>query len=238
MKQLALVLAILGTAGAWVADLLLLSVPAFRNGWWTLSLFAFPAALLVLSWGGEENRKLRIAAILIFVVGLGGWIGLRFTGKIPTDPPPAVAVGDRAPDFMLKNQHGKDVRLNDLVEQGRVVLIFFRGKYCLACRAALRGLLPRYPDFKSSNVSIVAVGPVTPEEAKGFDLPFDVLSDLEFEATKKYGLFHEKGLMGKDVPRPTTMLIDKGTRKIRWMRTETDVRTRPDPEEVFNLLRE
>ena len=44
--------------------------------------------------------------------------------------------------------------------------------------------------------------------------------------------------MGKDVPRPTTIFIDKGTRKIRWMRTETDGRTRPDPEEIFNLLRE
>jgi peroxiredoxin len=87
-------------------------------------------------------------------------------------------------------------------------------------------------------VEVVAVGPVTPEEAKSFDLPFPVLSDLQFEATKKYGLFHEKGVVGHDVPRPTTILIDKGTRKIKWMRVETDARTRPDPEEVFNLLRQ
>jgi len=79
---------------------------------------------------------------------------------------------------------------------------------------------------------------VTPEEAKDFGLPFPVLSDLEFEATKKYGLFHEKGLMGKDVPLPTTIFLEKSTRKIRWMRTERDARTRPDPEEVFNLLRQ
>jgi len=127
MKQLALVLAILGTAGAWVADLLLLSVPAFRNGWWTLALFAFPAALIVLAWSGEENRKLRAGAAIFFVVLLGGWIGLRFSGKLP-DAAPAVAVGDRAPDFILKNQDGKHVRLSDLTDDGRVVLIFFRGK--------------------------------------------------------------------------------------------------------------
>lgn len=237
MKQLALVLAILGTGGAWVADVLLLSIPAFRNGWWTLAFFAFPAALLVLAWSGEENRKLRVGAAIVFLVGLGGWIALRFTGKIP-DTPAAVAVGERAPNFTLKNQDGKNVSLSDLTDDGhRVVLIFFRGKYCLACRAALRGLLPRYEDFKNSKVSIVAVGPVTPEEAKAFELPFPVLSDLEFEATKKYGLFHEKGLLGKDVPRPTTLFLDK-ERVIRWMRTETDVRTRPDPEEIFNLLRQ
>jgi hypothetical protein len=33
------------------------------------------------------------------------------------------------------------------------------------------------------------------------------------------------------------MLLDKGTRTILWMHTETDVRTRPDPEDIFNLLR-
>ncbi|MBI3858472.1 MAG: redoxin domain-containing protein [Planctomycetes bacterium] len=233
MKQLALVVSILATPGVWIADALLLSVPAFRNGWWTLAFFAFPAAMIVLAMGGDQNQKLKIAACVVFVLGLGGWIGLRFTGKIGGTP--AVAVGDRAPDFMLKDQNGKNVRLSDLTDQGRVVLIFFRGKYCLACRAALRGLLPRYPDFVHSKVSVVAVGPMTPEEAKGFDLPFPVLSDPELEATKKYGLLHEKGLLGKDVPRPTTLFLDKD-RIIRWMRAETDTRTRPDPEEIFELL--
>lgn len=236
MKAVALVLAIAGTIGAWVADVLLLSVPAFRNGWWTLTFFAFPAAMLTLAWGVEGRKGLRIAAWLVFIAGLGGWAALRFAGKIDL-PAPAVAVGDRAPDFMLRDQNGNDVRLSDLSDRGRVILIFFRGKYCLACRGALRGLEGRLKDFQDSKVSVVAVGPVTPEEAKAFDLPFPVLSDMSFEATKKYGLLHEKGLLGKDVARPTTLLIDK-SRVIRWMRAETDVRTRPDPEELFELLRQ
>jgi peroxiredoxin len=236
MKAFALVLAILGTVGAWVADALLLHVPAFRNGWWSLAFFVVPAALLALAWGAEGKKGLKAAAWIVFLAGLGGWIGLRVFPKIGGTP--AVAVGDRAPDFMLKDQDGKDVRLSDLTDQGRVVLIFFRGKYCLACRASLRGLLPRVEDFKNSKVSIVAVGPVTPEEAKAFELPFLVLSDLQFEATKKYGLFHEKGLLGRDVPRPTTLFIDKSSRTIKWMRAETDPRTRPDPEEIFELLRQ
>jgi peroxiredoxin len=86
-------------------------------------------------------------------------------------------------------------------------------------------------------VALLAVGPVTPEVAKGFGLPFPVVSDLELEATKKYGLVHEKGMMGKDVPRPTVLLIDKD-RVIRWMRAETNIRTRPDPDEIFEQLRQ
>jgi peroxiredoxin len=234
MKQLSLVLAILATIGVWIADILLLSVPAFRNGWWTLTFFAFPAALLALAWGGEGHKGLKIGAWLVFIIGLGGWVALRTVPRI--EGTPSVAVGDRAPDFMLKDQEGRDVRLSDLTDQGRVVLIFFRGKYCLACRAALRGLLPKLEDFKNSRVAVVAVGPMTPAEAKAFDLPFPVLSDPDLEATKKYGLVHEKGLLNKDVPRPTTMLIDK-ERKIRWMRAETSLRVRPDPEEVFEQLK-
>jgi peroxiredoxin len=80
------------------------------------------------------------------------------------------------------------------------------------------------------------VGPMTPAEAKALDLPFPVLSDPDLETTKKYGLVHEKGMMGKDVPRPSTLLIDK-ERKIRWMRAETSVRIRPDPEEIFEQLK-
>jgi peroxiredoxin len=102
----------------------------------------------------------------------------------------------------------------------------------------LRGLASRAEDFTNSRVAVVAVGPVRPEEAKGFGLPFPVVSDLELEATKKYGLVHEKGIMGKDVPRPTVLLLDKSTRVIRWMRVESDVRTRPDPDEIFQAMRQ
>ena len=157
MKQLLHVLAILGTIGVLVADVLLLSVPAFRNGWWTLTFFAFPLAFLAIGWGGELKKALRIGAWVVFLAGLGGWIALRTIPKI--EGTPSVAVGDYAPDFMLKDQDGKDVRLSDLTDQGRVVLIFFRGKYCLICRAALRGLLPRLEDFKNSRVAVVPVPP-------------------------------------------------------------------------------
>ena len=127
MKPFLHALAILATLGVFVADTLLLSVPAFRNGWWTLTFFAFPAALLALGWGGDAKKGLRIAAWLVFLAGVGGWIGLRSVGKIAGSP--GVAVGDRAPDFMLKDQDGKDLRLSDLTDHSRVVLVFFRGRY-------------------------------------------------------------------------------------------------------------
>ena len=41
----------------------------------------------------------------------------------------AVKVGDKAPDFKLKNTAEQDVNLHHLLEQAPVVLIFYRGKW-------------------------------------------------------------------------------------------------------------
>ena len=40
-----------------------------------------------------------------------------------------VKVGDKAPDFTLKNTAGQDVNLHHLLEQAPVLLIFYRGKW-------------------------------------------------------------------------------------------------------------
>lgn len=83
---------------------------------------------------------------------------------------------------------------------------------------------------------LVAVGKVTPEEAKAMALPFPVLSDLDLAVAKQYGLLHEKGYMFKDVARPTTILLGPD-REIRWLRASDNVRLRPGVDEIFEELR-
>lgn len=83
---------------------------------------------------------------------------------------------------------------------------------------------------------MVAVGPQTPEESGAMGLPFPVLSDPELEAAKKYGLVHEKGMLGADVPRPTSILIGED-RTIRWLRAADNTRLRPTVDEVIEQLR-
>ena len=105
------------------------------------------------------------------------------------------------------------------------------------CNAELRGLAERYEDFKASRVEVVAVGPQTPEQGKSMGLPFPVLSDPDLKVTTEYGLLHPKGGYTRDVPRPTTILVNKGDRNIAWMRAAEDIRVRPAPEEIFEALR-
>jgi hypothetical protein len=119
------VLAILATFGVGIADLALLGVPAFRNGWWTMALFAVPAAFLGI--GRRGAGAIRFWAWAVFLAGLLGYPALRLWAfRVPQDPP-AVSVGSRAPDFTLPDAEGRPVSLGELARGGRVLLVFFRG---------------------------------------------------------------------------------------------------------------
>src|SRR5438067_12474656 len=49
----------------------------------------------------------------------------------------APKVGDRAPDFTLPDQLGREVSLAGELEQGPVVLIFYRGEWCPYCNTKI-----------------------------------------------------------------------------------------------------
>lgn len=51
--------------------------------------------------------------------------GLRNSGILER----AVKVGDRAPDFSLRNTRGQEVTLRQLLSKGPVVLSFYRGRW-------------------------------------------------------------------------------------------------------------
>ena len=49
----------------------------------------------------------------------------------------SLKVGDRAPDFILPNTSEQDIRLYEVLENGPVVISFFRGIWCVFCAAEL-----------------------------------------------------------------------------------------------------
>src|SRR5207248_1144449 len=77
----------------------------------------------------------------------------------------APKVGDRAPDFSLPDQLGRHVSLGGELEQGPVVLIFYRGEWCPYCNAMLRTYGLRAADFSQRGARLVAVSPQTPDNS-------------------------------------------------------------------------
>jgi thiol-disulfide isomerase/thioredoxin len=70
------------------------------------------------------------------------------------DKPP-VAVGNRAPDFTLKDLAGKDIRLLDY--SGSVVLVEFWATWCPPCRSSIPDLISLQNKYKDKKVAILAV---------------------------------------------------------------------------------
>jgi peroxiredoxin len=94
----------------------------------------------------------------------------------------ALKAGDRAPDFRLRDPRGGNVRLNDLLTEGPVVVSFYLGGWCPYCNLELRALQEVLPEITRLGAQLVAISPELPEEslstAEENELAFDVLSDL------------------------------------------------------------
>ena len=65
-------------------------------------------------------RQLRWCAIFIFLFALS----VRAADQ-PAMPEPTVKVGDVAPDFALRDQGGKEVKLSDFRGKKNIVLAFY-----------------------------------------------------------------------------------------------------------------
>ena len=89
--------------------------------------------------------------------------------------------GDQAPDFFLSNAVGETITLSKLLEQGSVVLTFYRGTWCPYCNLQLNQYQQILPDITSLRAQLVAISPQTPNESLNMQeknqLGFEVLSD-------------------------------------------------------------
>jgi hypothetical protein len=80
-------------------------------------------------------------------------------------PEPGLKVGGKAPDFALPNARGTPVSLYEQLQQGPVVLSFYRGAWCPYCNLQLRGLKVSLPHFERHDARLIAVTPQTPDKS-------------------------------------------------------------------------
>lgn len=85
--------------------------------------------------------------------------------------------GDTAPDFSLPDTGGTSLRLYALLDQGPVVLVFYRGGWCPFCTLTLRAMQSVAPRLRAQGVRLIAVSPELPVRARataernGIDFP-------------------------------------------------------------------
>jgi thioredoxin-dependent peroxiredoxin len=122
--------------------------------------------------------------------------------------------GERAPEFTLPDDTGKDRSLTDFLSAGTTVLYFYRADFTPGCAAYACALRDLQSEIKNAGMCVVGISPQSPETLAKFrskyNLPFTLLSDADKEVVKMYGV---NGPLGFGVRR-ATYLID-GSRRIR-----------------------
>jgi len=172
----------------------------------------------------------------------------------------ALGTGQQAPDFALPDVLGETVRLSQALEQGPVVLSFYRGGWCPFCNLELRALQARLPEIRALGASLIGISPELPDHslntAERLGLGFEVLSDVGNRTARDYGLlftvFEELRPLylkwGLDVPAsngddswelpvPASYVIDAGG-TVRAAYVNRDYTRRMEPEQIVAALRE
>lgn len=172
----------------------------------------------------------------------------------------ALKVGDAAPDFILPDVHGDPVRLRALLDQGPVVVVFYRGGWCPYCNLHLRGFQRRLPAFRELGATVVAISPQLPDNSLSTkekdELAFPVLSNVGNKIARQFGIVFElndklvelyrkfghalEDFNGTDssreLPVPGTFLLD-GEGIIRLAHADVDYTRRLDPDDVIEVLK-
>ena len=69
----------------------------------------------------------------------------------------AVDVGQQAPDFELKDQHGSPVKLSDFRGKKNVVLVFYPLAFSRVCTSELCALRDEFPEHSREDVELLTV---------------------------------------------------------------------------------
>ena len=104
---------------------------------------------------------------------------LRQYGAGESAPEP----GDALPPFVLPDDAGRMVSLNELLTQGPVAVTFHRGHWCPYCRININALALAHQEITAEGGQIVAIMPDRQKFIANFrseaKVPFPILTDMD-----------------------------------------------------------
>lgn len=97
-------------------------------------------------------------------------------------------------------------------------------------------------ELGDQGVQILAISPDPNERsrelAERLHARYRFLTDRDLAVTRRYGLLHARGgNKGQDVPRPTTVVLDRHG-VVRWLQLADTIQVRPDPTDVARAVRQ
>jgi peroxiredoxin len=170
----------------------------------------------------------------------------------------AVQAGQSAPEFDLPELGGGRVSLSEAVENGPVVISFYRGAWCPYCNLEMQALQNALPEIEAAGGRLIAIAPELSEHAgqireKG-NLTFPLLHDWQNGVAREYGLvfslpesirpiYENFGIdlaasQGNDrfeLPMPATYIVGRDG-VVAHAFVDVDYTKRMEPSEIIEIL--
>ena len=171
----------------------------------------------------------------------------------------SLAMGTQVPAFTLPDHNGKPVSSTDLLNRGRLVLLFFRGRWDPFCCGQLEAMNRIVDAIEQRGASLAAISPQTVKQsffmADQHRLRFPLLSDAGNQVARQFGLVYRvppeqesiyrrafinlpftNGDESWELPIPETYVVEQdGT--VLFASANEDYTERPEPAEILAHLR-
>ncbi len=122
--------------------------------------------------------------------------------------------GDKAPDFISKDQNGNTVSLGQFSGK-KVVLYFYPKDDTPGCTAEACDFRDNYQGLVSKGIEVLGISVDDEKSHQKFinkhSLPFTLLADTDKQIVEAYGVWGEKNMYGKKYmgTNRTTFIIDE-----------------------------
>jgi len=170
----------------------------------------------------------------------------------------ALGIGAKAPGFELPDHNGKPISSTALLDKGRLVVCFLRGRWCTFCVGQMEAMNSIAVEIAAAGASFVAISPQTEKQAyfmlDQHKLRFPLLVDARNEIARQFGLVYRvpdeqqaiysrtfvnlpfvNGDDSWELPIPATYVIDRNG-EVLFASANEDYTERPEPLEILLQL--
>jgi mycoredoxin-dependent peroxiredoxin len=150
----------------------------------------------------------------------------------------SIAVGAAAPDFTLKDQHQKEVKLSDFAGKKNVVLMFYPLDWSPTCTSEHACFVNGMKAFETLDAEVLGVSVDSVWSHKAYadkmGIGYSLLADFQPRGAmaEKYGVYlPERGITGRSI-----VIVNKNG-KVAWLK-HYDIPVVPDINEVATALQQ
>ena len=122
--------------------------------------------------------------------------------------------GDKAPNFIAKDENGNTISLTDY-KGSKLVLFFYPAASTPTCTVEACNLRDHYSDLKNKGYNILGVSADTQKKQSNFkdkfEFQYPLLADEDKKVINAYGVWGPKKFMGREYDgiHRTTFVIDE-----------------------------